>query len=41
MKQDGGEAVSRVLESKLNPPFNRSQGFSEMRLQVCHVLTVL
>lgn len=27
MKQDGGEAVSRVLESKLNPPFNRSQGF--------------
>ena len=25
MKQDGGEAVSRVLESKLNPPFNRSQ----------------
>ena len=27
MKQDGGEAISRVLESKLNPPFNRSQGF--------------
>ena len=26
-KQDGGEAISRVLESKLNPPFNRSQGF--------------
>ena len=39
MKQDGGEAISRVLESKLNPPFHKA--FSGMRLQVCHVLTVL